>query len=279
MKSQQVLWFLGPSLIGLGIFYIIPFIGSLYYAFVSSSAQGGWAGLDNFYALFRSDLFMVALGNTLLFMFLIVPIIVALSFSFSMLVWSNKGIGGLFKSVMLTTYVMPTVAVLLLWSMLFHQAGTVNAVMGIFGIAPVDWMKGGYMRWPVILMFLWKNIGFNMIIILASLNAIPREVLESSLLDGAGWLKRQIFIVVPHIVPTLVFVVIISMINSLRIFKEAYILAGPYPDDSLYTLQHFMYNQFNMMNYNYVVSSALLFLLVIFALVGALFLFEYKMKE
>jgi multiple sugar transport system permease protein len=163
--------------------------------------------------------------------------------------------------------------------MLFHRAGTINGVMELFGFSPVDWMEGGQMRWPVIMMFLWKNIGFNMIILLASLNAIPKEVLESSLLDGAGWLRRQVFIIIPHIIPALVFVIIISMINSLKIFKEAYVLAGPYPDDSLYTLQHFIYNQFNQLNYNYVVSAAFLFLVVIFILVGFLFLFEYKIKE
>jgi multiple sugar transport system permease protein len=152
--------------------------------------------------------------------------------------------------------------------MLFHRAGTINGVMELFGFSPVDWMEGGQMRWPVIMMFL-----------LASLNAIPKEVLESSLLDGAGWLRRQVFIIIPHIIPALVFVIIISMINSLKIFKEAYVLAGPYPDDSLYTLQHFIYNQFNQLNYNYVVSAAFLFLVVIFILVGFLFLFEYKIKE
>ncbi|MGI6704997.1 MAG: carbohydrate ABC transporter permease [Clostridia bacterium] len=114
MKFQQVIGFLLPSLAGLGIFYIIPFLGSLYYAFSRSDARGGWAGLDNFRALFSSDLFLVASRNTLLFMFLIVPLIVALSFFLSMLVWSQRGIGRLFRSVMMTTYVMPTVAVLLL---------------------------------------------------------------------------------------------------------------------------------------------------------------------
>lgn len=134
------------------------------------------------------------------------------------------------------------------------------------------------MRWPVILMFLWKNIGFNMIIILASLNAAPKETLESAMLDGAGWLKRQIYIIVPQIVPAILFVVIISIINSLKIFKEAYILSGPFPDDSIYTLQHFMYNQFNMLNYNYVVASALLLLTIIIILVALLFRVEKKAR-
>jgi multiple sugar transport system permease protein len=278
MKFKQALVFLIPSLAGLCIFYMIPFVGSLYYAFVSADAQSTWVGLGNFYALFKSNMFLIAAGNTLMFMLIIVPVTIAISLTFSLLAWNSKGMGGIFRSVMLTTYVMPTVAVMLLWTMLFNRAGTINFILGILGLQPVAWMDGSNMRWPVIFMFLWKNMGFNMIIILASLNAMSKEVYESSLLDGAGWIKRQIYIVIPEIIPALIFVAIISMVNSLRIFKEAYILVGPYPTDSVYTLQHYMYNQFKVLNYNYVVASSLLFVLAITIIVGVLFIYEHRIK-
>lgn len=123
------------------IFYILPFIGSINYALLNSQADGKWVGLGNFITLFNSELFLVAVKNTLMFMFLIVPIIVILSFFLSMMAWGNKGIGSFFRSVMLTTYVLPTVAVMFLWNIFFHRAGTINGVFDLFGMPAVNWLE------------------------------------------------------------------------------------------------------------------------------------------
>lgn len=278
MSFKKGVWFFIPSILGLGIFYIIPFIGSMNYAFIGSGFDAGFVGMQNFAELFSSNLFQIATRNTLVFSLVMVPIIVLISLILSVLASKNSFFCKVFKSSLVVAYMLPTVALVLMWRILFDVSGPLNAFLSLFGIEKINWIYGGYMRVPIIVMYIWKNLGFNIIILTAALFAIPTNIIESSKIDGANWFVRLFRIILPQITPTIFFVMVISLINSLRIFKEAYFLGGPYPDDTAYTIQHFINNQFGLMRYNIVVASSLMFVGIIYLLVFLLFRVENRMR-
>jgi len=278
-KSKPALLFLAPSLIGLLFFYIYPFITGLRYMFMSSGFHAEFLGLHNIMSLFRSELFQTAMFNNAIFTLAVVPATLILSLVFAAFVWESMGAGRFFRSASVMPYVAPTVAVVLLWTLFFDINGPVNQILSWFGAERMDWVGTSRLRWLVITMYLWKNTGFNIILILASMNVVEKEVLESATLEGANAFRRMVWVVIPQILPTIFFVTTLSMVNSFRIFKEAYLIGGMYPDESLYTVQHFMYNQFASLNYNYVVSASVIFTLFVILLVGGLYIVEARSRR
>ena len=133
------------------------------------------------------------------------------------------------------------------------------------------WLTSGALRLPVVLMFLWKNLGFCLIIFLAALQSIPQPLDEYAQLEGAGFFTRAFRITLPMITPTAFLVFVLAWINAFKIFKEVYFIAGAYPDYSVYTLQNYMNNMFGKLNYQLVTAAAYSFGLIVFALFGALF--------
>ena len=132
------------------------------------------------------------------------------------------------------------------------------------------------LRLPVVLMFLWKNLGFCLIIFLAALQSIPQPLYEYAQLEGAGFFTRAFRITLPMITPTAFLVFVLAWINAFKIFKEVYFIAGAYPDYSVYTLQNYMNNMFGKLNYQLVTAAAYSFGLIVFALFGALFFLQRR---
>ena len=130
----------------------------------------------------------------------------------------------------------------------------------------------------VVLLFLWKNLGYNMVLFLAALNSIPHEILESAEMDGAGPVKRFFAIKLHYLSPTIFFVGIMSLINSFKIFREVYLLTGDYPN-KLYFLQHFMNNKFTQLDYSMLSSGAIVMCIVMIIIVGGLFFAESKFDK
>lgn len=278
-RSRQALWFLAPSLIGLVFFYIYPFFTGLRYMFMSSGYNAQFLGFHNIISLFRSELFQTAMLNNAIFTLAVVPATLILSLFFAAFVWESMGVSRFFRTASVMPYVAPTVAVVLLWTLFFDINGAVNHILSWFGAQRIDWVGTSMLRWLVITMYLWKNTGFNIILILASMNVVSRDVLESATLEGANGFRRMVSIVIPQIIPTLFFVTILSMVNSFRIFKEAYLIGGMYPEEELYTVQHFMYNQFAALNYNYVVAASVIFTMFVILLVSGLFWVEARSRR
>ena len=165
---------------------------------------------------------------------------------------------------------------MLLWQVLFHYNGVVNEITAIFGADKVDWLKSDYNQLVVLLLFLWKNLGYNMILFLAALSNIPKDVLEMATLEGAGAVKQFFVIKLRYISPSLLFVTILSLINSFKIFREVYLLTGNYPYGNLYLLQHYMNNMFRNLDYQKLSTAALLMAAVMAVVIGLLFLVEYR---
>ncbi|MCX8131360.1 MAG: sugar ABC transporter permease [Clostridia bacterium] len=265
-----------PSLLGFSLFFMIPFVISLYYCFTRGIGGSEFAGLDNFKELLNSGSFLLASKNTLIFNAISVPLIILLSFFFALLL--NGKIKGVsyFRSFFILPLVLPVASVILVWQIMFDENGALSGIAAFFGIGPVDWMRT---RWSVVvlvMLYIWKNCGYNVVLFLAGLANIPAEYYEAARMDGAGRFRCMTSITIPFLAPTAFFVFIISIINSFKVFREAYLLAGSYPDMHIYLLQHFMNNNFFNLSYQKLTTAAFILTVVIAFLVSFLFKMESR---
>lgn len=265
-----------PSLAGFLLFFLVPFIMSFYYCFTEGMGGSTFVGLKNFKSLFMSNSFQLACRNTLIFNAISVPLIIILSFLFALLL--NKNIKGLsyFRSIFIMPLVIPVASVILVWQITFNEYGALNSIISKFGIEPVDWMRSGWSVAVLVLLYIWKNCGYNVILFLAGLNSIPKEYFEAARIDGAGAFECMRRITLPYLVPTSFFVLIMSIINSFKVFREAYLLAGSYPDMHIYMLQHFMNNNFFNLSYQRLTTAVFIMGVIIALLVFFLLRMETR---
>ena len=247
-----------PSFIGVMLFFLVPFCIVIFYSLINNPVLKEFVGLENYTKLFSNAAFTKAAKNTAFFSLVSVPLAVVLSLMLAMLLERNIPGKSLFRTFFLSPLMVPTASVVLVWQVLFQNHGTVNQVIEHFGGGSVDWLKSAYGQLVIILMFLWKNLGYNMILFMSALCAIPRDIIEVADLEGAGSLYKFLHIKLRYLSPTILFVLILSMINSFKIFREVYLLTGNYPHDKLYMLQHFMNNTFNSLDYQKLSAAAVL---------------------
>ena len=139
---------------------------------------------------------------------------------------------------------VPTASIVLLWQLLFDNNGIINGVLNAFNLPVVDWMGSNCAFYVLVLSYLWKNTGYNMVLWLSGLGGIPKEYYEAARIDGAGAWQEFIYITLPQLRSTLGIVAVLALINSFKVFREAYLVAGGYPDKSIYLLQHLFNNWF-----------------------------------
>ncbi len=262
--------FMWLSIVGVMLFFILPFIVVIYYSLIDSTATANFVGLDNFISLFKNGAFKMAMKNTGVFSVTAVPLVVIIPLALAVLLDSNLPYKSVFRTIFLSPMIVPAASVILIWQVLFDYHGVANDVIALFGAAPVEWLKSeqGYM--VVVLLFLWKNIGYNMIMFMSALSAVPRDIIEVAMLDGCGSVKRFFMIKLRYLSSTLSYVTIMSLINSFKVFREVYLLTGNYPYDSMYTLQHFMNNTFKGFDYQKLSSAAVVLCLIMIIVIGIL---------
>ena len=263
-----------PSLVGVLIFFLLPFGIVVYYSLINNPVMKDYVGLDNYKSLMQNSAFRKAARNTAFFSAVSVPLAVVLSLGLAVLFERNIPGKSILRTFFLSPLMVPTASVVLVWQVLFHSHGTVNQVAEMFGGEPVDWLKSSKGQLVIILMFLWKNTGYNMILFMVALSGIPRDMLEVAELEGAGARYRFVHIKLRYLSPTILFVFILSMINSFKIFREVYLLTGNYPFDRLYMLQHFMNNTFNKLDYQKLSAAAVLFAVIMMVIMAVLFILE-----
>ena len=278
-KKKSVWLFLLPGALGLVLFYIAPFAGGVYYSLTDGSWKNEFVGLANYVNIWRNPMFMLGLRNTMLLSLICAPLVWALSFTIASLLNRLGDGGAFFRNSVLLPYLMPSSAMLLIWLVIFDYGGVVNRLAVGLGFERVLWLEGAALRAPIILMFVWKNLGFAVIIFLAALQAIPEPLYEYARLEGAGFWRQAFGITLPLIVPTAFLVIILEWINAFKIFKEVYFIGGAYPDESVYTLQNYMNNMYAKLNYQNVTTAAYSFALIVFALFGALFLTQRQLMK
>ncbi len=268
------LLFLFPSLLGTLVFFALPCGVVAYYALVSRPVDGAFAGLSNFAALLRNRAFLVGLKNTAILCGGAVGLGLPLSLGLALLLERNLPGKSLLRTAFLSPMLVPTVSVVLVWEVLFHQNGAVNAALETLGTGGIDWFHTGWGRWMVLLLYLWKNIGFHTLLFAAALAAVPRELLDMAALDGAGRVRRFCTVKLPFLAPTALFVVMLTLVSAMKLFREVWLLTGSYPYDYLYLLQHFMNNTFLSMDYPKLSAAALTLAGLMCAVVGLLFWLE-----
>ena len=271
--------FLSPSLIGVAVFFIVPFFVIVYYSMVNNPIQHQFVFLDNFIALFKNSAFRTASKNTLFFSLIAVPLAVVLPFLLAEMLEARIPMKSQFRTFFLSPMMVPVASVVLIWQVIFANNGAMNDFLALFGVERIDWLKSSQAQIVVVTMYLWKNIGYNMILFMAGLANIPRELIEVADIDGATpWFKFQ-NITLRYLSPTILFVTILSLINSFKVFREVYLLTGEYPVESLYMLQHFMNNTFKALDYQKLSAAAALMSVVMVGIIALLFIFEDKLGK
>lgn len=263
--------FLGPSVIGVSIFFILPFLVVVYYSFIRSPINREFVFLDNYINVINNEAFRIAVRNTLKFSLISVPLAVILSLGLALMLEARIPMKSQFRTFFLSPIMVPVASVVLIWQVLFDYNGVINEFLMNFGVDKIDWLKSDYCLLVISVLYLWKNLGYNMILFMAALANVPRELLEAADVEGApGWYKF-FAIKLRYLSPTVLFVTILSLINSFKVFREIYLLTGNYPYEGLYMMQHFMNNVFENIDYQKLSAAAVLLALFMVALIAVLF--------
>lgn len=266
--------YLAPSLIGVLLFFVIPFGVVIYYSVIDNPVSANFVFFENYSKLLDNRAFQIAARNTGMFSLIAVPLAVVLSLLLAIMLESKIPFKSQLRSFFLSPLMVPIASVVLIWQVLFHDNGVVNELMGKFGAEGIDWLKSPQAQVVIVILFLWKNLGYNMILFMAALSNIPSDIIEVAKLESASAVKIFFKIKARYLSSTILFVTIMSLINSFKVFREIYLLTGKYPFDSIYMLQHFMNNTFLSLDYQKLSSAAIVMSLVMIVIIGVLFIVE-----
>ena len=278
-RRRATWFFLSPSISGVALFFVAPFVMVFYYASTSSAVNGEFTGIDNFKALFQNNAFTLAAVNTVILLVIAVPAAVLLALFLAILLERELPGKSFLRSAFLSPLMVPVASVVLIWQVLFHQNGVINTFLAGFGITAVDWFHSPWSRFVVLLLYLWKNLGYNMILFTAAIASVPKEQLEIAELEGAGPFRKFFSVKIHYISSTVLFVTILSLISAMKIFREVYLLTGSYPYETLYLLQHFMNNTFRSMDYQKLSTAAILLALATSVVIAVLFVVERRLGK
>ncbi len=273
LAKQLVAWsFCAPALAIIGLFFGLPVVIGLGLSFSDFDLYAladwhnlRWAGLDNYLKVLSLPLFWRALGNTLEFVVLGVPLSIALSLGCALLLQSPLArFKPFFRTVLFAPVVTTLVAVALVWRYLFHtRYGLINVGLGQLGIDPVDWLGDPHWAMPaIIVLAVWKNFGVNMIIFIAALQAIPDELYEAARLDGARRFAQLRYITLPMLGPTLLMVSVLTLAGYFQLFAEPYVMTQGGPLQSTVSVLYLMYEE-GFRWWNLGQASAVAFLLFV----------------
>ncbi|MGN0551607.1 MAG: carbohydrate ABC transporter permease [Acutalibacteraceae bacterium] len=273
IKELIAYLFLLPSLLGIAVFYVVPYIICVYY---STMSAGTFAGLGNYTELFTNATFLLALKNTVIFMSTAIPLLMIISFFLALFLNSFKAVSAFFRSSLLIPIVIPSASLISVWQLLFEDAGVINGLLNSLGLPEISFYGGSGSMLMIIFIFIWKNCGFCTVLFTAGLAQLPKAVYESARLDGASKLVIIRKITIPMITPTTFFVFLMAVIYSFKIFREVFVLFGEYPNTSVYFLQHFINNNYYNMNYSRLSSTSVILSVIIILVILLFFIFERK---
>ena len=264
--NKAPLYFILPSLIGVAVFTLLPFLDVFIRSFQSAISRE-FSGLENYYDIFSNAAFKLASQNTIKFVLVCIPLLLAISLAIGVFLNRFVQASQVLRTAFLIPMAVPIASVVLIWNIVFHEQGVLSGVLNNFNIVGQDWMNTGYAFWVLVFSYIWKNLGYTIILWLAGLNAISKEIYESAKVDGAGELKCFTKITLPCLKPTLYTIAVLSLLNSFKVFREAYLVAGDYPDKSMYLLQHLFNNWFREMSFGKMAAASVVMAVIIFGLI------------
>jgi multiple sugar transport system permease protein len=254
VKLSVIAWgFVAPALLVIGTFFVLPVFAGLALSLTDFDIYAladlrnlRFVGLDNYLRLLRTPLFWQALGNTFYFVVVGVPLSIALSLGSALLLHARVArFKPFFRTALFAPVVTTLVAVAVVWRYLFQtRYGMVNYALGHIGIDPIDWLGNPHLAMPtIILLAAWKNFGYNMVIFLANLQAIPEDVYEAARIDGASTFQQLIYVTLPMLKPTLLLVGILTTAGYFQLFAEPYVMTQGGPLRSTVSVLYFMYEE------------------------------------
>lgn len=264
MKKKKYLsgyLLIAPVTLGCLLFYGIPFGMVVSYSFKSSPGRmGRFVGLLNYENVLGNELFRLACWNTFCFFLVGLPLNLLIAYGIALLLKGQAQRHEILKSVLLLPYVMPVTGAVLLVEQIFGKDGKLNLLLDAFGLSPSNWLESSWAFVIVLLLYLWKNVGYGVILLLAGLMTIPKEQYAVSELDGAGSWQKFWHITTPQMWNPVFFALLFAMINGFKCFREIFLIGGEHPGKELYMMQHFINNNFENLNYGKLsVASVLLF--------------------
>jgi multiple sugar transport system permease protein len=282
MRLQVVAWgFVAPALLVIGVFFFLPVLAGVALSLTDFDIYAlanlhnlRFVGLDNYMQLLRAPLFWQALGNTLYFVAVGVPLSIGLSLGAALLLHARVArFRPFFRTALFAPVVTTLVAVAVVWRYLFQtRYGMVNYALGHVGIDPIDWLGDPRLAMPtIILLAIWKNFGYNMMIFLANLQVVPEEVYEAARLDGATAFQQLVYITLPMLRPALILVGILTTAGYFQLFAEPYVMTQGGPLRSTVSVLYFMYEEgFKWWNLGTASAAAVLLFGLMFAVTWAL---------
>ena len=241
--------FIAPSLLGVLIFVLLPFLDVLGRSFRTVVTKR-FVGFQNYGTIFANQAFRLAVKNTFRFTLVCIPLLVVIGLLIALPVSRMKSAGSI-KSLYLFPLAVPTATVVIVWKAFFYRQGFLNLALtrlgewsGLWGEVHKDYLGSSAAFWVLVFSYIWKNAGYTIVLWLAGILGIPNELLEAARVDGAS--ERQCFfrVVLPNLKGSLYTIVILSFLNSFKIYREAYLVAGAYPQQDMYLLQHLFNNWF-----------------------------------
>ncbi len=285
-KISAAYLFLSPALLAIFIFFLIPVLAALVMSFtdfdiysLGNLSYARFIGLQNYIEIFKDPLFWQSLKNTFYFVVVGGPLSIAVSLGAALFLSSRLvRFKGIFRLVYFMPVVTTLVAVSILWRFIYNpQFGILNYFLGFIGVHPIDWLGNPLWAMPaIILMAVWKNFGYNMIIFIAGLQNIPEDLYEAANLEGASEWNKFKSITLPMLAPTTLFVSIITMIGYFQLFAEPYVMTQGGPLNSTLSIVLYMYRE-GFMWWNMGYSAALAFILFIIILIISLI--QLKMQR
>lgn len=258
--------FLLPGFCGVAFFSFLPFMDVIRSSFVQV-VSGRFCGLENYRIVLHNRAFLLAVKNTLRFLLVCLPLLLGISLVLAFLLhaWQMAFHQKLrlLKAAYLVPMAIPAASLVLLWKLMFDKYGFVNGILHLCGIHAVDWMNTGAAFFVLVFSYIWKNLGYTMVLWLAGLSSISPDLYEAAEMDGAGRMTQFFKITLPLIRPLIFTIVVLSFLNSFKVFREAYLVAGNYPQEDMYLLQHLFNNWFTDLSVDKMAAGSVLLALVI----------------
>lgn len=265
-KGMAGILFLLPGFTGVICFTLLPFLEVVKRSF-QSAVTAEWVGWKNYQTVFSNTAFRMAAVNTLRFVGICIPLLVTISLVLAVVLQKLRIGKNMLKSMFLIPVAVPAASVVLVWKVLFHSNGLLNALIVRLGGERIGWMTSGAAFSVLVISYLWKNIGYDMILWMAGLAGIPEEIYEAARVDGAGEWKCFTRITIPNLLPSLYTITVLSLLNSFKVFREAWLVAGDYPHQSMYLLQHLYNNWFRELSFDKISAAAVVNALVVLTLI------------
>ncbi|MDE6749756.1 MAG: sugar ABC transporter permease [Lachnospiraceae bacterium] len=260
-RNRVFFIFMAPSFIGVVIFVLVPFLDVLKRSF-TTAVTGQYIGMQNYRTIFANQAFRLAVKNTFRFTAVCIPLLVVIGLIIALPLSKLKS-AGVIKSLYLFPLAMPTATIVLVWKMFFYRQGFLNLFLtrlgewsGLWGEIHTDYLGSSAALWVLVFSYVWKNTGYTVVLWLAGILGIPNELIEAARVDGASGIQCFFKIMLPNLLGSLYTIVILSFLNSFKIYREAYLVAGSYPQQDIYLLQHLFNNWFVGLDFDKMAAAA-----------------------